>query len=59
MTVPDWRTRAEFEAWWRAHGAEFRRLSVRTPPRDYDKIVDPEWLRIAAKIEAFNERCPA
>lgn len=58
MNVPDWKTRDEFEAWWRAHGREFRRLAVKTPPRG-SEVTDPEWLRIAAKIEAFNERCPA
>lgn len=58
MNVPDWKDRREFEAWWRAHGREFRLLSVRTPPKGAE-VTDPEWLRIAAKIEAFNERCPA
>lgn len=58
MNVPDWQTRAEFEAWWKAHGREFRMLSVRTRPHGQE-VTDPEYLRIAAKIEAFNERCPA
>ena len=53
-----WKDRAEFDAWWRKHGAEFRRLSVRTPPVGFETITDPEYLRIAALIEAFNERCP-
>lgn len=61
MNVPDWKNRAEFDAWWKAHGDEFRRLSARTPPRwvGNDPVVtDPEYLRIAALIEKFNKRCP-
>ena len=45
MTAPDWKDRAEFEQWWKAHGAEFRALSVKDPPA---------WERIAQKIEAFQ-----
>lgn len=49
MTVPDWPSRAEFEAWWREHGREFRRLAV-TDPEEHE--------RIARKIETFNARNP-
>jgi hypothetical protein len=58
MDVPKWKDRAEFEAWWKAHGDEFRRLSVRTPPEGYETVTDPEYLRIIALIEAFNEAHP-
>lgn len=57
MNVPAWKDRAEFEAWWRDHGDEFRRLAVRTPPQG-TKITDPEWLRVAALIEAFQAQHP-
>lgn len=59
MIVPAWKDRAEFEAWWVAHGAEFRRLSARTPPQwvGNDPVAtDPEYLRIAALIEDFQAR---
>jgi hypothetical protein len=58
MDVPAWKDRAEFEAWWRAHGAEFRRLSVATPPVNYETITDPEWLRVALLIEEFQKAHP-
>lgn len=50
MTVPTWTSRADFEAWWKEHGREFRRLVV-TDPEEHE--------RIAREIEAFNERCKA
>ena len=58
MNVPAWKDRAEFEAWWKAHGAEFRSLSVATPPVG-ELILNREWLRIAALIEGFQRRVPA
>lgn len=58
MNVPAWKDRAEFEAWWKAHGAEFRRLSVATPPSG-ELILNTEYQRVAALIEAFQHRVPA
>ena len=58
MNVSAWKDRAEFEAWWKAHGAEFRRLSVATPPVDFETITDPEYLRVAALIEKFQADHP-
>ena len=55
MNVPAWKDRAEFEAWWKAHGAEFRRLSVATPPAG-ELTLNTEYLRVAALIEAFQQR---
>lgn len=49
MTVPDWTSRADFEAWWRANVVAFNRLAVADPE---------EWERVARKIEAFNARNP-
>ncbi len=45
MTVPAWKSRAEFEAWWKANVIEFNRMSV-TDPRG--------WERVAQKVEAFQ-----
>lgn len=45
MDIPIWKTRAEFEAWWRANSIEFNRLAVKDPP---------EWERVAKKVEAFQ-----
>lgn len=37
-----WRTRADYDAWWRVNGDAFRRLSVATPPVDFETITNPE-----------------
>jgi len=59
MTPPDtaaWRSRADYDAWWKANGREFRRMSVATPPEDYETITNPEWHALAEKIETFLAR---
>ena len=56
MIVPDWQSVAEFESWWRINGRELRRMTVATPPLNFEIITNPEWHAIAEKIEAFQER---
>jgi len=56
MTYGPWLSPAEFEAWWKSHGREFRRLSVSTAPEDYETITSPEWLEGAAAIERFQAK---
>jgi hypothetical protein len=56
MKAGPWRSVEEFEAWWKENGAAFRRLSVATPPVNYETIVDPEYLRIATEIESFQRK---
>lgn len=47
MTVPDWKSRAEYDAWCRGNMREMNLLAVR----------DPEaWERAAHKIETFLAR---
>lgn len=36
MTFGPWLSAAEFEAWWKKHGDEFRRLSV-ADPEEYER----------------------
>ena len=45
MTTPAWKSRAEFEAWWKANVREFNRLAVTDVQ---------EWERVAKKVEAFQ-----
>lgn len=45
MTVPAWKDRADFEAWWRANVIAFNRLSVDDPD---------EWERVARAVETFQ-----
>lgn len=56
MTPPIWKSVAEFEAWWKENGREFRRQSVAIPPVDYETIVDPVYLETAAAIERFQRK---
>lgn len=56
MTAGPWKSVKEFEAWWKAHGREIRRMTVATPPEDFETITNPEWHAIAEKIEAFQEQ---
>ena len=56
MIVPNWKSVAEFDAWWKANGREVRRMTVATPPVDFETITNPEWHAIAEKIEAFQEK---
>jgi len=47
VTFPAWKTREDFEAWWREHGRDYRALSVSDPK---------EWERGAKLIEAFQTK---
>lgn len=47
MTVPVWKTRAEFEAWWKANVREFNRMAMTDPAG---------WEAVARKVEAFQVR---
>lgn len=58
MIAGPWSSRAEFEAWWKATGREFRRMAVATPPVDFETITNPEWHRIAEVIEKFQRDNP-
>jgi hypothetical protein len=51
-----WRTRADYDAWWRENGREFNRMAIATPPKNFEEVTNPEWHRIAEKIEAFLVR---
>lgn len=39
MTIPEWKTRADFEAWWKVHVIELNRLAV-TDHREYTRLAD-------------------
>lgn len=46
-TVPQWKSRAEFDAWWLPNVRDLNILAVKNRP---------EWERITVKIEAFWEK---
>ena len=45
MTAPSWKTRAEFQKWWRTNVIEFNALAIKDPAA---------WEEIAKKVEAFQ-----
>lgn len=49
-----WKSVADFEKWWAANVDAFNRLAVATPPRNFEEVTNPEWHRIARKVEAFQ-----
>jgi len=56
MIAGPWKSVAEFEAWWKANVVEFNRMAVATPPRNFEEVTNPEWHRIAEKIEALQAK---
>lgn len=46
-TLPRWKSRAEFDAWWLPNVRDINRLSVQNPD---------EWERITQRIEAFWQK---
>ena len=50
MTIHEWKTRAEFEAWWLAHVRDLNRLSVTDHP-EYTRLAD----QIAGNLARIKE----
>lgn len=46
MTFGPWKSVADFEAWWKANGREYRRFAVTDPD---------EWERGAKAVEKFQK----
>ena len=55
MRAGPWESVADFDAWWKEHGREIRRMAVATPPKDFETITNPEWEKIAVEIERFQK----
>ncbi len=49
MIAGPWKSRAEFESWWKVNVVEFNRLAVRDPQ---------EWRRVAAIVDKFQQENP-
>ena len=58
MNAGPWKSRADFEAWWKANVGAFNRLAATARIRGDVVQYPQEWERVAAAVEKFQRENP-
>lgn len=58
IEVPDWKDRAEFEAWYLANVRQMNLMAITPPPDPHDPetVLNPEWYRIVDHIDRWKRK---